>query len=60
MEEIKEKEEINNIISQLIVSLREERKILSIADFAQILGGIFDDIELKSLIREIKNVGINI
>jgi uncharacterized protein (UPF0128 family) len=47
-------------IEQIIIELREARKELSIKDLAQILGQIMDDNELEVLIKEIKNISINI
>jgi len=55
-------EEINTTkeekIKGIIALLLSARSFLSIKDFAQILGGVFDDLELSFLIDEIKKIGI--
>lgn len=54
-DECQEKERVS---SQLIIDLRTTTAILSIKDMALVLGAVYDDIELSSLIDEIKKIGI--
>jgi len=53
-EEIKER-----VKSQLIIDLRTSTAILSIKDMALVLGGVYDDIELEALQKEINNITLN-
>jgi hypothetical protein len=52
-------EDREKLISEWIIQLRSDRSILSIKDFAQIIGGVFDDLEIEVLQREINKITLN-
>ena len=56
-DDCKEKERVS---SQLIIDLRATTAILSIKEIAFVLGAVYEDLELEVLIKEIKNLAINI
>lgn len=48
----------SDLMAELVIELKNSRNTLSIKEIAQILGNVFDDIELSSLIEEIKKLAI--
>jgi hypothetical protein len=52
-------EDKEKLISEWIIQLKSDRSILSIKDFAQIIGGVMDDIEIESLQKELDKITLN-
>jgi len=49
----------SELIAELVVQLREARKTLSIEDMAQVIGQVYDDLEIEALQKAISNITLN-